>query len=81
MKAEQPRYVVELVGHTADPGVMIRVPTATGLEFRCRDTTKGHLTLKLWCREGSNLRLILEAQSNQAGLEVGGHDWTKAWLY
>lgn len=79
MQAEQSDYAVELMGHTTAPGVPVRVPTATGLEFCCRDTTEGHLRLKLWCKDGSEFRLILEAESNQAGLEVGGNNWAMDW--
>ena len=77
--AEQSDYRVELMGHTDALGVAIRVPTATGLEFTCRDTTQGHLSLKLWRKHGAGPRLILHAQSQQAGLEVGGEGWENRW--
>ncbi|MEM9219789.1 MAG: tocopherol cyclase family protein [Cyanobacteria bacterium P01_F01_bin.150] len=79
MQAEQPGYRVELVGYTDAPGVSVRVPTARGLEFICRDTTQGNLSIKLWRKHGAEPWLILEAQSQQAGLEVGGEGWEEGW--
>jgi tocopherol cyclase len=71
---------VELLGTCADPGVLVQVPTAAGLRFLCRDTTRGQLRLKLWRRRGRALELVLEASSRQAGLEVGGEDWPHTWF-
>ncbi len=78
--AEQPNYAIELIGQTTEPGVKIRVPTAAGLEFLCRDTTRGQLTMKLWDKRDRTKRLMLSAQSHQAGLEVGG-DWDQLWQH
>ncbi|MEO0394617.1 MAG: tocopherol cyclase family protein [Cyanobacteria bacterium P01_A01_bin.137] len=75
--AEQQDYVVELVGKTESPGIPIRVPTATGLEFLCRDTTQGELSVSLWQKQGR--QLIFSAQSQQAGLEIGGNGWSETW--
>ncbi len=80
MWAEQRRYRVELLGTCTDAGVMVQVPTAAGLQFLCRDTTRGELQLKLWRRRGSSLELVLEASSRQAGLEVGGREWSLPWV-
>lgn len=77
--AEQPNYAIALVGHCTEPGVPIRVPTASGLEFLCRDTTRGTLSIKLWEIQDRAKVLILSAHSQQAGLEVGGLDWTEDW--
>jgi tocopherol cyclase len=79
--ADQRDYLVELAGQVAEAGVQVRVPTATGLEFLCRDTTRGELSIKLWAKTNSpgvsrqQPRLILSARSQQAGLEVGGEPW------
>ncbi|MBT9311688.1 tocopherol cyclase family protein [Leptothoe kymatousa] len=74
--AEQPHYRVEIVGHTDLDGVRIQVPTAHGLQYQCRDTTRGILSINLWQKRRQ--LLILGAHSNQAGLEVGG-DWKTEW--
>lgn len=77
--AENGKFSVELVGSTTEAGVMVRVPTATGLEFRCRDTTRGKLALRLWHGNGDSRQLLLHAVSDQAGLEVGGEPWDAIW--
>ena len=77
--AEQKDYAVELMGQTDLAGVNIRVPTATGMEFLCRDTTQGQLLLTLWQKRGH--KKILSAQSQQAGLEIGGSDWDEIWQH
>ena len=79
--AEQPDYAVELVGYTELPGVQVRVPTAAGLKFLCRDTTQGQLSIKLWQKQMRSRQLILSAQRHQAGLEVGGRDWDCGWQH
>lgn len=80
IRAEQENYRVELLGTCADPGVLVQVPTAAGLQFLCRDTSRGELSLKLWRRRGRTFELILKASSRQAALEVGGEDWTQSWV-
>jgi tocopherol cyclase len=77
--AEQKHYRVELLGTCTDAGVLVQVPTASGLRFLCRDTTQGQLRLKLWRRRGQAFDLVLEATSQQAGLEVGGGEWSGRW--
>lgn len=82
-KCEAPgrRYRVELLGSASDQGAWVRVPTREGLQFICRDTTHGHLRLRLWqCDRLGRERLILEAQSDLAGLEVGGGPWEERWV-
>jgi tocopherol cyclase len=44
--------------------------------FNCRDTTKGKLTLEL---KSHNDRIILQADSNLAGLEIGGFSGNSQW--
>jgi tocopherol cyclase len=62
-------YVITLTGITDLPGTYVRTPTAEGLIFNCRDTTQGNLKLEL---KSSSGKTILQAESNLAGLEVGG---------
>jgi tocopherol cyclase len=78
--AERQDYAIELFGKTSDSGVMVRVPTASGLEFLCRDTTNGDLRVNFWQIQGGSKKLIFTAKSHQAGLEVGG-DWAGAWQH
>ena len=77
MKAENDRYIIEIIGRTDLPGTPLRAPTEDGLIFCCRDTMKGHLTLVLRSRNG---HLLLKAESSSCGLEIGGGPWDEAWL-
>ena len=72
------RYQVELTGIAHDQGAWVRVPTREGLKFLCRDTTHGELRLRLWAQSPQN-RLIVDATSQLAGLEVGGGPWEARW--
>ena len=76
LKGKSARYEVILTGDTDLPGTYVRTPTAKGLVFNCRDTTKGKLSLTLYDRG----KKIIEANTTQAGLEVGGAPWDKAWV-
>ena len=78
MTAQTAEYRVELTGTTADAGTWVRTPTRDGLQFICRDTTHGNLTLRLWHQTTPN-QLILEAHSLVAGLETGGEPWLDVW--
>ena len=69
-------YRVIIEGKTNLLGTYVRTPTAKGLVFNCRDTTKGELNLVLTTRNGQK---IVETSSNLAGLEIGGAPWDKAW--
>ena len=71
-------YVISLTGITDLLGTYVRTPTAQGLVFNCRDTTKGKLKLELKSVFG---QIILKAESNLAGLEVGGSPWDKKWVF
>ena len=77
MQAQTDRYEVELLGTTTNPGTPLRAPTEQGLDFCCRDTMNGDVTLTL--RERANSRLILQASSSLCGLEVGGAPWDSIW--
>lgn len=76
MKGVSSEFEVSLTGTTNLSGIYVRTPTAKGLVFNCRDTTKGRLDLKLNHRNGKTL---VEATSNLAGLEVGGAPWDRVW--
>lgn len=75
--AENKQYVAEVTGITDRPGTYVRVPTAQGLAFTCRDTTQGRVAVRLWTSDQRSL--ILSAQSHLGGLEVGGAPWNQAW--
>jgi tocopherol cyclase len=75
--AENSQYRVRVVGQTDRASILVRVPTATGLEFACRDTTNGKVTVELW--ERSSGKPILAAASDLAGLETGGSGWDDIW--
>lgn len=79
MRAQTETHAVELTGTTTHAGAWVRVPTANGMAFTCRDTTQGHLTLTLWHRQGDRRSPLLTAHSTLAGLEVGGTPWSQVW--
>ena len=75
MEAIREDLVVTLLGTTDLPGTYVRTPTAKGLVLNCRDTTKGKLSLELRYRG----KIVLNAQSFLAGLEVGGSPWDETF--
>lgn len=77
LQGKSAEYQVILTGETDLPGTYVRTPTAQGLVFNCRDTTQGKLYLALYNRHGQT---IVEADSNLAGLEVGGAPWKESWV-
>lgn len=76
MQAKNSQYEVELIGTTDLPGTPLRAPTLDGMQFVCRDTMLGTLSLEL--REKS--QTILKASSSLCGLEIGGSPWEQSWL-
>ena len=76
IEAVSNEFKVSLTGISNVPGTYVRTPTAQGLIFNCRDTTQGKIDLKLSDRDGNT---IIQANSNLAGLEVGGAPWDKTW--
>ena len=70
-------FQVELIGTTDSAGTMVSTPTEQGLVMCCRDTLKGVLSIDLRTRQGKQ---IIKANSNDAGLEVGGSGWDRAWV-
>ncbi|KGF72131.1 tocopherol cyclase [Neosynechococcus sphagnicola sy1] len=77
MQAENADYAIALEASCWEPGTWVRVPTAQGLQRWCRDTTQGHIHLKL--RHRHTDQLILAATSDLGGLEVGGAPWDTPW--
>ena len=91
--AQNSEYEVELFATTDQPGTLLRAPTQAGLQFVCRDTMNGKVILKLRSRSAAGTdsrsaagtdssqtgKLLLEAQSDLCGLEVGGIPWEEAW--
>ena len=83
LTARSYRYKVVVTGKAMDEGAYVRVPTKTGMQFLCRDTTHGDLRVQLWkidCAAQSKDRLILDETSQLAGLEVGGKPWETRWV-
>ena len=76
MKAFNNSYSAILTGTTDLLGTYVRTPTAKGLIFNCRDTTKGQLSLEL----KENKKTIIKANSSLAGLEIGGSPWNNSWI-
>ncbi|TAF50065.1 MAG: tocopherol cyclase, partial [Oscillatoriales cyanobacterium] len=87
MQARNSQFEIELSGSTKNSGTYVRTPTVNGLAFCCRDTTHGELRLQLRELLDQNVekngkqrsKIILEAQSSLAGLEVGGGPWDAVW--
>jgi tocopherol cyclase len=77
MQATNGDVRVELIGTTDSNGTMVNTPTAKGLVMCCRDTLKGILSIDLQTRQGTQ---IIKANSNNAGLEVGGDEWEEVWV-
>jgi len=76
IRAENDRYIINIIGATNRPATQVRVPTERGLVFDCRDTTRGELQVEL--RDKCSNQTRLKATSNLAGLETGG-DWDGVW--
>ncbi len=77
MQATNRDFKIELMGTTDLAGTMVSTPTERGMVMCCRDTLKGRLAIELSTRKGDR---IISAISNNAGLEVGGGDWDRAWI-
>jgi tocopherol cyclase len=78
MQATNPDFKIELTGMTDSAGTMVSTPTESGLVMCCRDTLKGRLSIELSTRRGDR---IIKASSINAGLEVGGDGWDRAWIH
>ncbi|KAJ6795620.1 putative tocopherol cyclase, chloroplastic [Iris pallida] len=82
ISAENDAYLVELEATTKDPGTPLRAPTVeAGLATACKDTCFGELKLQMWERtyDGSKGKMILDATSDMAAVEVGGGPWFTTW--
>jgi tocopherol cyclase len=79
MKAKNHDYQVELIGKTNLLGTRLRAPTSNGLEFCCRDTMQGELSLELRKVTRRSSQVILRAHSHLCGLEIGGSSWFGNW--
>jgi tocopherol cyclase len=77
MQATNPDFKIELIGTTDLAGTMVNTPTERGMVMCCRDTLKGRLSIELSTRKGDR---IITASSINAGLEVGGDGWDRAWI-
>jgi tocopherol cyclase len=85
IQAKSAEFMVTLSGETDLSGTYVRTPTAKGLIFNCRDTTKGKLNLELrareaWATPNRTGIQIVKANSHLAGLEVGGAPWDTVWV-
>lgn len=70
---------VTVLGTSDRLGTPLRAPTTTGLQFCCRDTMLGHITLEL--RDRRTGRVLVSATSSTGGLEVGGDlPWSQPWV-
>ena len=78
MQGQNNDFVVKIEGKTKALGTYVRVPTADGLQFLCRDTVQGKLSLELANNEG---KILLKANSCLGGLEIGGSPWDHDWIY
>jgi tocopherol cyclase len=78
MRGQNEQYEVELWGTTDREGAIVRVPSAAGLIFDCRDTTQGHLTLTLRERN-SPAQILVQADSDLGAFETGGAPWPDTW--
>lgn len=79
MQGRMDNLEVRVVGRSDRPGTPLRAPTATGLQFCCRDTMLGHISVQL--RDLRSNKLLLAATSLTGGLEVGGDiPWQQPWI-
>jgi tocopherol cyclase len=76
--AKNAKFRVKITGKTDRIATEVLVPTSRGLQFSCLDTTRGYVQLQLWDARG---RLILNQESDWAGLEIGGTDWNHPWVF
>ncbi len=78
MEASNDDFTVTLLGTTDLPGTYVRTPTAKGLVFNCRDTTKGKIFVELRSRCA---KTIHKTDSYNPRLEIGGSPWNEAWIF
>ncbi|ACB53037.1 conserved hypothetical protein [Crocosphaera subtropica ATCC 51142] len=78
MQGKNSDFAIKIEGKTKSIGTYVRVPTADGLQFLCRDTVQGTLKIELQNNKG---KTIFKATSSLGGLEIGGSPWHKDWIY
>jgi tocopherol cyclase len=76
MDARNRDYSVTVTGTTELSGTSLRAPTLEGMQFVCKDTMRGTVTVEL--RDAAD-RSIVHANSSLGGLEVGGAPWNETW--
>ena len=76
MDARNRDYSVTVTGTTEISGTPLRAPTLEGMQFVCKDTMLGKVTVELRDRRD---RTIVNATSSLCGLEVGGAPWNETW--
>jgi len=79
--AENATHWVEVEATTTEAGAWVRVPTAQGMQLCCRDSLRGQLRLRLGERGADRQSPLLDAWSDQAGVEVGGLAWSGTWYH
>ncbi|CAF2031489.1 unnamed protein product [Brassica oleracea var. botrytis] len=82
MTAENETHMVELEARTNEAGTPLRAPTSeAGLATACKDSCYGELKLQIWERryDGSKGKVIMEAKSSMAAVEIGGGPWFGTW--
>jgi len=72
------------------PGTVLRIPTEEGLEYFCKDSFEGDVTLSLyelvWEEDvGEYVRndtapVVDRARSRQCAVEIGGGPWWDEWV-
>ncbi|MBD2103642.1 tocopherol cyclase family protein [Leptolyngbya sp. FACHB-261] len=79
--AENRFHRVRLIGSSQRPGTALRAPTERGLVFCCRDTMYGQVEILLEARSGLGWQTVVQARSDQGGLETGGGPWDGPWHF
>lgn len=69
-------FSVTVTGCCKDEGMQILGPTATGLAYTMRDTTRGTLRVRMCNPQG---KVIVDDQCDTAQLEVGGEYLDSVW--
>jgi tocopherol cyclase len=77
---ERFRILVEASTAEGDPGVLVDIPTDGGMVSNSRETFSGKLRVRMWrSSSGAEEELLLDLQSEQAALELGGGPWEDQW--
>ena len=81
LRARSGRYEAAIKASCTAPGAVLRAPTADqGLAPFCKDTFEGLCRLQLWeVGPTGSRKLLVDAQSSSAALEVGGGPWWGPW--